>query len=201
MSKQTGASLVELVVAVAVFGLVTGLIATIFALSHRYTRVYHQLSSAQRECVRCAEGITGLLRPCRAETVAPTTAVNVCWGLSSRWPSQTAGNISFDTDNGQLLYQKWHAAWCQPDGQVKSSELPLVGGEANFEVVLAGATPMSINEFLVSPRHHLLAKSIRRFSVSPAGADLLSIEVESQTTESGNPATRYQLSSTVSVQK
>lgn len=201
LRRRSGASLVELVVAVAVFGLVTGLIATIFALSHRYTRVYHQLSSAERECVRCSEGISALLRPCRAESLQPATAVNVCWALSSHWPSNTLGNIRFDQDTAELLYQKWHGVWCEPDGQVKSSELPLAGGAATFEAVMAAAHPTSISEFLVPPRHHLLAKSIRRFSVSSVGNDLFQVQVESQTTESGNPATRYQLSSSVTVQK
>jgi type II secretory pathway pseudopilin PulG len=200
LKTQQGASLVEVVVALAVFGLVTALIGTIFALSHRYTRVYHQLSSAERECVRCTEALSSLLHPCRAESLGPGTAVNVCWALSSRTPSTTVGNTSFDPDSGQLLYKKWHGAWCQPDGQLKSSELPLVSGEATFEAVMLGATPSSVNDFLVAPRHHVLAKNIRRFSVSLLGSGLLHLEVESQTTESGNPATRYQISSSVTAQ-
>lgn len=195
-----GASLVELVVALAVFGLVTGLIATIFALSHRYTRVYHQLSSAERECLRCVESVTSLLRPCRAESLGPTTAVNVCWALSSHSPETTVANTSFDETSGQLLYKKWQGIWCQLDGLVKSSELPLAGGEAEFEAVMAGATPTSVSEFLVAPRHHLLARNIRSFSASQAGSDLIRLQVESQTTESGNPATRYQISSCVTAQ-
>lgn len=198
--RASGATLIEVVVALAVFALVTTLIATVFTLAHRYTRVGHQLSGAERECVRCCEGIAEILRSSRTRTLSPATAMNVCWTLSSVPPATSPRITQFDSVTGELLYHKWQGIWCQGDGQVYTSELPLAGGAAPYGVAMLATAPTSLSDFQTAARRSLLAKSIRNFSVSKVGADLLLLSVESQTTESGNPATRYQLSSSVPAQ-
>lgn len=189
--------MLEVVVALAVFALVTTLISAIFSLAHRYTRVYHQLSTAQRECVRCMQGLTERLRQCRAGTLTPVTAVNVCWALSSVPPETAPKGAEFDAITGELKFQKWQAIWCQTDGQVLVAELPLVGGPASLPTALLAPIPSSVSAFLAAPGRHLLAKAVRRFGVSAMPSHLIHLEVETQSTESGNPATRYFLSSTV----
>ncbi len=194
---KRAASLLEVIVALAVFALVTTLIASVFSLAHRYTRVYHQLSTAQRECVRCMQGMTERLRHCRVETVQPVTAANVCWALSSV-PPETAPKITeFDSTTGSILFQKWQGIWSQPDGQVLVAEIPLTGGPATLEDALLAVAPTSGSAFLALPRRHLMAKAVRRFQVWPMPSRLIHVEIETQSTESGNPATRYFLSSNV----
>ena len=191
-----------MVVALAVFALVTTLIASIFSLAHRYTRVYHQLSTAQRECVRCMQSMTERLRQCQAETVQPVTAVNVCWALSCVPPETLPKKIGFDSTTGEVEFQKWQAMWCQPDGQVLVAELPLASGSVTFQATvvdpsLLAPSPTSVAPFLTAPARQLLAKSVRRFQVTAAPSRLIHLEIETQSTESGNPATRYFLSSNV----
>lgn len=196
-TRPCGATLIEILVALAVLGLVTTLIATVFTLAHRYTRVGHQLSGAERECVRCCEAMAEILRSSRARSLSPVTAVNVCWSLSSVPPATSPRTTQFDPVSGELLYHKWQGIWCGGNGQVQTAELPLAGGAATYGVATLAAAPTSLSDFQSAPRNYLLAKNIRSFSVTQVGPDLLHLTVESQTTESGNPATRYQLSSSV----
>ena len=199
---KRAASLLEVVVALAVFAMVTTLITAVFTLAHRYTRVYHQLSTAQRECVRCMQSLTERLRQCRAETLQPVTAVNVCWGLSCVPPQTLPKKTEFDPATGDLRFHKWQGIWCQSDGQVWVAELPLSGGAATFpetvvDPALLAPAPTSQAPFLAAPGRHLLAKSVRRFQVTAASSRLVHVEIETQSTESGNPATRYLLTSNV----
>lgn len=201
-SLTRAASLLEVVIALAVFALVTTLIATMFSLAHRYTRVYHQLSTAQRECVRCMQSMTERLRQCRSETLQPATAVNVCWALSCVTPETLPKTTEFDPNTGELEFQKWQGMWCQSDGQVLVAELPLTSGSNTFAATVAdpallAPAPTSGTPFLTAPARHLLARSVRRFQVTAAPSRLIHLEIETQSTESGNPATRYFLSSNV----
>ena len=196
-----GASVLEVLVGLAVFALVTTLITLAFTLAHRYTRVYHQLSSAERECMAGMGRISEILRQCPAESLQPPgIASDACWAISCLPPESGPQALQFDPTSGRLLYQKWTGIWRQNDGQLVQSELALSGAPAPLVIALSAPTPSGIADFQAAPRHHRLAGSVRRFQVSNPSSNLIRVELETQTTESGNPATRYQLSSSFPAQ-
>lgn len=175
--------------------MITSLIATVFTLAHRYTRVYHQLSTAQRECSQCLARIGQLLERSRSDTLEPPAGVDACWFLSSVPPANVPDTSTFDSTNGELQYHKWQAIYLRSDGQVLAAELPLGGGAAVYEVAILNPAPGALTNFLTAPSQRVLARSIRRFVVRPESSRMIEVQVEAQTTESGNPATRYLLSS------
>lgn len=191
--KRRGASLIEALVALSVFGLVAGLIAGVFILSHRYTRVSQQVSRAQREAARCMQAMFVEFSRASSETFRPALGASQIWFLSNRMPEGQSGLGEFN-DRGQILWQKWVGVWCQPDGSVYRGELPLVSGPEPFEEVDLSAAPGSIASFSVLASKRRIAAAIRSFTVT-VDSRVVSVEVESQTSNSGNPPTRYHLTS------
>ena len=181
-------------VGVALFAMITSLIAVAFTLAHRYMRVYHQLSTAQRECSQCLTKMGQMLERGKCDTLQPASPVNACWFLSAIPPVTSAGTSTFDGTTGELQYHKWQAVYLVSDGQVVAAEVPLAA-PAVFEVAMVNAAPTAVTDFLFSQPKRVLARSIRRFAVRAESPRLLQVEVEAQTTESGNPATRYLLTS------
>ena len=190
---RRGASLVEALVALAVFGLITGLIAGVFVLSHRYTRVSHQVSRAQREAVRCMQAFYAELTRGHSQTFRPGLAVKEVWFLSSLPPQGSAGLGEF-ADNGELLWQKWVGIWCQADGFVYRSELPLVGGSKQFSEINLLAGPAAIVNFTVLGGKRRIGSGIREFQVR-VDSRLVTVDLESETSNAGNPSTRFHLTS------
>ncbi|MFN8613737.1 MAG: hypothetical protein U0931_39750 [Vulcanimicrobiota bacterium] len=180
----------------ALFGLITALIGAAFTLGHRFTRVYHQLSTSERECTRCLARLGELLKKSSSQTLKPTSpADNACWVLSASPLNNLPDVTQFDDTTGELLYHKWLAVYLATDGRVVAAEKGLASGPAAFETAMLDPIPPALSTFLATPRQRVLASSIRRFVVSGEGGRLFRVDVEAQSTESGNPATRYILSS------
>ncbi|MBX3172642.1 MAG: type II secretion system protein [Candidatus Eremiobacteraeota bacterium] len=192
-SGRRAVSLVEALVALAVFGLITSLIAGVFVLSHRYTRVFQQVSRVQREAAHCMQAFQAELTRGHSQTYQPVPAVNETWFLSSR-PLEGQPGLGEFADNGQLLWQKWVGIWRQPDGLVWRSELPLSGGARPFLLVDLDDQPSSLMAFSTLSSRRRLASAVRRFQVS-VDSRIVTVELESETSNSGNPSTRYHMTS------
>lgn len=191
---ERASSLLEALVALTVFGLVAGLIAGVFVLSHRYTRVSQQVSRAQREAAHCMQALHAEFSRAASQTFQPVPGVNQVWFLSNRLPEGQGGLVEF-SERGQILWQKWVGVWSQPDGFVYRSELPLVGGSTAFEEVgLPASAPASILQFTVLSGKRRIASAIRGFTVS-VDSRVVTVELESQTSNAGNPPTRYRMTS------
>lgn len=188
---KRGSSLMEALVALTVFGLVAGLIAGVFILSHRYTRVSQQVSRAQREATHLMQGLYAEFSRGSYETFQPLTAADQVWFLSSRLPDGRPGLGEF-SDKGEILWQKWVGVWCHSDGSVYRSELPLPGGGKPLEEI--GAGPGSIVAFSVLGTKRRIAAAVRSFTVK-VESRLVTVDLESQTSNSGNPPTRYHMAS------
>lgn len=193
LRSRRGSSLMEALVALTVFGLVAGLIAGVFILSHRYTRVSQQVSRAQREAVRCMQAFLAEFSRASSQTFRPVSAVNETWFLSNRLVEGQAGLGEFD-DKGQILWQKWVGVWRQADGSVWRSELPVAGGPRPFDDRFLVTGPSSILQFSVLGTKRRIASAIRGFTLS-VDSRVVSIELESETSNSGNPSTRYRMNS------
>jgi len=186
---------VEILVGLALFGMITTLIAVAFMLAHRYTRVYHQLSTAERECNQCLASVGHLLRRGRSETLQAPPSSDACWFLSSAPPVTSPDQTTFNQTSGELEYHKWQAIYRRSDGQVLAAEMPLAAGAAVFQAAMLNPVPTDLAVFLPTRPQRVLARSIRRLVVRSDSSGLIHVDVEAQTTESGNPATRYLLSS------
>jgi len=192
-SWRRASTLVEVLVGLAVFALITGLIASVFILSHRYTRVSQQVSRAQREVAQCMEKFYGEFKRGHSQSFQATTATNETWFLSNRPPASEAALAEF-APSGEVLWQKWVGIWCQADGVVYRGELDLVGGPAEFARVDLGTSPSTLAAISTQPGKKRLASAIRRFQVS-LDQRVVTVDLESETSNSGNPPTRYHASS------
>jgi len=191
--SRRGASLVEVLVALGVFGLITSLIAGVFVVSHRYTRVSQQVSRAQREAARCMQAFYAELSRAHSRMIRPGLGIKEVWFLSSLPPEGSPGPGAF-ADNGELLWQKWVGIWCQSDGMVYRSEIPLVGGPKQFSQLTPTAGPTAIISFTVLANKRRIAAGIREFQVQ-VDSRVATVDVESETSNAGNLPTRYHLSS------
>ena len=192
--RQRASSLAEVIVALAVFGLVAGLITGVFILSHRYTRVSQQVSRAQREAARCIQAMSIEFNRGHSQTFRPLPAVpNQVWFLSNRPLDGNPGLGEFN-DQGEILWQKWVGMWGQPDGSVYRSEFPVVGGAVPFQDVDMGTAPTSLVSFSTLSGKRRIASAIRSFSVT-VDSRVVTVELESQTSNSGNPSTLFRLTS------
>lgn len=193
MPGRSASTLVEVLVALAVFSLITALLAGVFLLSHRYTRVSQQLSRAQREAAQCMQAFSSELKRSHSQSFQATTATNETWFLSNRPPVGAGAQADF-ASSGEVLWQKWVAIWCQADGVVYRGELGLVGGAVPFSQVDLGNAPSSLAAISTQPGKKRLAAAIRRFRVS-LDERVVTVDLESETSNSGNPPTRYYTSS------
>ena len=196
-SCRRGFTLVETLVGLALFGLVSGVILAVFLMSHRYSRLYRQVSDAHRETVSCMQGISREVMRAHNQTVQ--AAVNATWFLSSKPVETNPGEVEFDPSSGQLLWHKWLGIWCDSQGEVKVSELPLSGGSRPFLSVDLTSEPTSISPFIAQSRQRRLGASIVSLQFTK-DAHLVRVNMTSVTSTAGNPNTRYQLSSSFSTQ-
>lgn len=191
--SRRAVSLVEVVVALAVFGLITTLIAGVFVLSHRYTRVSQQVSRAQREAARCMQAFYAEMTRAQSHTFKSASGVNEIWFLSSL-PLEGRAGLGEFSDNGQILWQKWVGMWRDSDGFVYRSETVLVGGPSPMDEVDLGTEPSSLVTFSLLPSKRRVASAIKSFQVS-VDQRIVTVELDSETSNSGNPPTRYHMTS------
>ncbi|MBN9415616.1 hypothetical protein ABS71_19020 [bacterium SCN 62-11] len=191
--RLRASSLAEALVALSVFGLVAGLIAGVFVLSHRYTRISQQVSRAQREAVRCMQALSAEFCRGASSTFLPSSAINEVWFVSNRPLEAQTALAEFD-EHGEILWQKWVGIWRQDDGSVFRSEVPLTGGSRPEPETPPPGRPASILTFSTLSSKRRLASAIHSFKVSVDGR-VVSVELESETSNSGNPPTRYHLAS------
>ena len=191
--RLQASSLAEALVALSVFGLVAGLIAGVFILSHRYTRVSQQVSRAQREAARCMQALSAEFSRGSSQTLLPVVPLNEVWFVSNRPPEPQAALAEFD-EHGEILWQKWVGIWRQDDGSVYRSEVPLVGGARPDPETPPAGQPASILTFSTLAGKRRIASAIRSFRVSVDGR-IVNVDLESETSNSGNPPTRYHMAS------
>jgi len=192
-------TLVEVLVSLVTFALLTGVIACVFAVAHRYTRLYQQVSSAQREAVHCVQSMSRDMLRGHSLTVHPVgTATNATWFLSNQPPVSVPIAAEFDT-TGELLWQKWVGIWCRSDGDVRRAEIPLVGSPQPYLNIDLSSAPVDVIAFTSLTRFQRLASSIARFQVR-TDSRVVTIEAWSETHQAGNPPTRYQISSSFLMQ-
>lgn len=192
-------TLIEILVSLAVFGLLTGVIVTVFGVTHRYTRLYQQVSLAQREAVLCMREINRELGRGSAQTLtSPSAGVNATWFLSNQ-PLENSTKVAEFTDMGVVKWHKWVGVWCQSSGDVRRAEIELQGGPQPFSTVNLSGCPTLLSDFQTLPRSRRLASYITRFQVT-ADSKVVSVEVRAEAQVPGRPPTRYHLSSSILAQ-
>ena len=199
MKPKRGFTLTEVLVSLALFSLLSGIILAVFILAHRYSRLYQQVSQAQREAVSCMQGIARELVRGHNQTFPPLSVVNGTWFLSSKTLDGNVTLAEFDSTSGELLWQKWVGIWCDAMGEVRVYEQPLVGGPKSFLNVDLTNAPTSLSALTSLPRQRRLGATITSL-IFTRDSRLVTVELLSETTNPGNPITRYQLSSSFSTQ-
>jgi type II secretory pathway pseudopilin PulG len=190
---RRGATVLEILVGLAVFALLTALITGVFILSQRYTRVSQQVSRGQREAAQCMQAFYTEVKRSNSQTYRPVAAVNQTWFLSNR-PPDTDGQVAVFDSKGEILWQKWVAIWCESDGNVYRSERTLQGGAMVFGDIDLSTEPSSLSMFSSLPKRQRLSGAIRRFQVG-LEEHVVSIDLDSETSNSGTPPTRYHMTS------
>ena len=195
-----GLTLLEVLVVLALFSLVSGMILAVFILTHRYSRLYQQVSQAHRETAKCMQGISRELARAHHDSFRPASMVNVTWCLSSKpLDGVNQALVEFDPVSGEMLWHKWIAIWCDGQGEVRLSELPLAGGTQTFLSVDLTTAPASLASFTTIPRQVLLGSSMSSLRID-RNERFVTVDLVSLTSSNGNPVTRYQLSSSFSTQ-
>lgn len=189
MKASRGFTLVEILVVVAVFGLLIGLIGAVAVLVQRYGRQSQQISEAQREVVACLRGVGSDLSFARGETWSKDNAEGY-WFLSSRPPESQTSVPVFDSITGQLLWHTWVGVWRDAGGEVRRAEILLSGGAQIYNNVDLSSAPAAVTSFTVLPRRRVLARKIARLQMDLRGT-ICEVTAEAVTTNPGNPPTRY----------
>jgi prepilin-type N-terminal cleavage/methylation domain-containing protein len=187
--RRRGFTILEVLVVVAVFGLLIGVIGAVAVLVHRYSRQSLQVSDAQREAVSCLRAVAADLGRARGATWK-TDGAQGYWFLSNRPPESESSSPTFDSVSGQVLWRTWVGLWLDPTGEVRRSEIVLPGAGMAFADIDPNTWPSALSSFSVLPRRRVLARRISRFSLQTSGR-ACSVEIESVTTRAGNPPTRY----------
>lgn len=196
VSQRRAFTLVELLVGSLVFILITGVIGVVFITAHRYTRLYQQVSLAQREALHCLQQVSRELLRGRAESLNPDPAVNATWFLSSQPPLGTSQAAEFNP-HGVLLWQKWVGIWCSSTGEVRCSEQALSPPLPWLEIAPT-SHPGDISPFQ-SGAHRRLASYISSLRLW-RDQKLVTVEVISQTQQFGNAPTRFHFNSSFLMQ-
>lgn len=184
--------MIEVLVSLAIFTLICGVIVAVFVLSHRYSRLYSQVSESQREAVHAMQGLRLELGRARMQTLLPTSAVNSTWFLSNDLGETEEGIVQFSSE-GQILWQKWVGVWISNEGQLLRSEMSL-GGPKTISEVDFSTQPDGIHHFQTGPARRRMASSLARFEVVPEVGQTR-VEILVETSLPGNPKTWYSLSS------
>lgn len=185
-------TLIEVLVSMAIFTLLCGVIVAVFILAHRYSRLYSQVSESQREAVRAMQGLQHELSRARVQTILPASAVNSTWFLSNDLSETQEGIVEFSSD-GQVLWQKWVGIWISSDDQMLRSEIGL-GGPKTLAEVSFSSQPDGIHHFQTGPSRRRLASSVAQFGVFPEDGETR-VEILVETSLPGNPKTWYHLTS------
>jgi type II secretory pathway pseudopilin PulG len=191
--KRRGSTLIETLVALAVFSLIAGVIVAVFIVSHRYSRLYRQVSLAQREATLSQQVLTRDLSLCLHSSLRPASAVNASWLLSC---APTPPNkISFASPSGEILYQRWLGIWVDPEGRLWKSFIPLPA-PAPASVLDLTLAPTSISPFMAAPRKHQIGRSLSYLRLS-AEEHAINLEIQINTSEDSSRPTRYRLVTTI----
>lgn len=191
---KRGFTLTEILVAITVFTLITALIAVVAILSLRSIKVSQNISQVQRELGQCMQGVIKEISRSHTQTYQSPAAVNQTWFLSNRPPETQTAPIVFDQSNGQVLWQKWVAIWCTADGTVFKAEKALSGGACIFNDLDWSSQPTALTDFTALPKPKRLATTIQRLQIS-LDESLVTIELDSKIGTSGNPLTKYHMTS------
>lgn len=196
--KARGFSLIEALVACAVFSLLTGIIGLVFVTAHRYSRLYQRVSQAQREVVLCLQHLGRDLNRSHADSLRPGfVCQDEFWFLT--FQSDAGNPLSYDP-NGQVVYREWVGIWLDPNGGlVWRGQVALNGGPKPWTEVNLALAPSSISPFQSSTRRRRLASSITQLQLEQKGKQV-QINIESQTQAPGNPVTRYRVTSSFLMQ-
>jgi len=169
----------------------------VFVAAHRYSRLYQRVSQAQRQVVLCLQHLGRDLIRSHAESLRPgAVCQNEFWFLT--FQAEGAAPISYDP-NGHVVYRDWVGIWRDPQGVVWRGRVPLGGGPKPWAEVNLGLAPSSIGTFQTPTGRRRLASSITQLDLKLVGKQA-QIYVESQTHGTGNPVTRYRVSSSFLMQ-
>ena len=103
MNKQKGMTLIELVAAIAILGIVIGAIFTLFMTGVNYFRVGNSRSQAQNEARQVANSILASIKyASNLEIMTQTEALSLIDAATNSEP-----NGFYLVQNG-ILYQKWY---------------------------------------------------------------------------------------------
>ena len=120
-------------------------------------------------------------------------AVNATWFLSNQPPEGSVKLAEF-SPQGEVLWHKWVGIWCRTDGDVRRAEIALAGVAQPILTVDLTSCPTLLSAFTSLPRFRRLASCISRFEVA-CDAKVITVDINGETHNAGNPATRYHLSS------
>lgn len=196
--RRRAFTLVEVLVGVAVFCLLIGVIGAVSMLVHRYSRQAHQVSQAQREAVSCMRAVAAEVARARFDSWA-TDGGEGYWFLSNRGPESETVAPTFDPTTGQVLWRQWVGLWRDAGGEVRRAEIPLPGAGQPLLLVDWSTTPAGLATFTTLPRRRILARRITGFSMLVSGRECRA-EIESTTSNGGNPRTRYFIASSFILQ-
>ena len=193
--RKRGFTLIEILIALVIFSLITAVISAVFIVAHRYSRLYQQVSRAQRETALAQQAMKRELSRCHYSTLHPSPAVNGTWALSCSPLQSSNDKIGFDSVSGEVLWRKWVGIWIDSDSNLQMAELPLSSPITLLDFDPTSA-PTSIVPFNTRPRRRL-AGSISSFRVFPEMQGL-GLELEALTSLDSSRPTRYRLHTTFS---
>lgn len=190
---RRGVTLVEILVVVAVFALLMGVIGAVSVLVQRHQRQARQISEAHRQVGSCIRELATELGFGHHESWT-TNGAEGYWFLSSR-PGESEERLpGFEVVTGELLWHGWVAIWREPSGEVRRSELRLPGGPEVLAAIDLERRPALLTAFTTLPRRRVLARQISRFQLRLAGLNC-QLLLEATTSSAGNPPTRYLVTS------
>lgn len=191
MKVRTGATLIELIVALVIFSLLCALVVSVFRLSQRSMREFQHISRAQRSCGQGFQKIGDELTRAASSHFRSD-------GSGYIFPSTRplSGNTpAYSPTTGQLLWSSYVALSLESEGKLVRRQLPVAGGPLPLGDIAIGDVPSLLQFAPASPKQ--LATEVTRFLITRQGV-FARVELTCQTHET--PKTEYTLQSTFTMQ-